>query len=54
MLQKLLQPDPRARPTARWLAAQAGPGPALEGAIAKPPQDTKAGRYRFFHRSPPS
>jgi serine/threonine protein kinase len=55
ILQELLQPDPRARPTARWLAAQlaaqAEPAPADDAATAKPAQGAKGGRYRFFHRS---
>jgi serine/threonine protein kinase len=55
ILQKLLQPNPRARPTAQWLAAQlaahAGLAPADDAAIAKSAQDAKGGRYRFFRRS---
>ena len=52
ILQQLLQPDPRARPTARRLAEQvAAHMLAGDPATAKPVQDEKAGRYRFFGRS---
>jgi serine/threonine protein kinase len=55
ILQKLLQPDPRARPTAQCLAeqltAQTAPAPADDAAIAKSAQAAKGGRYRFFQRS---
>jgi serine/threonine protein kinase len=55
ILQKLLQPAARARPTAQWLAgqlaAQAGPEPADARAMAKSPRHAKPGRYRFFRRS---
>jgi serine/threonine protein kinase len=50
-LQKLLQPDPRARPTARWLAAQLAAQAADDPVTAKPAQDANASRYRFFRRS---
>jgi serine/threonine protein kinase len=52
ILERLLQPDPRARPTAQWLvgqlAEQAGPLP--DPAMVKTAQNAKAGRYRFFRR----
>lgn len=55
ILQKLLQRDPGARPTAQWLAAQltadAGSAAAEDLSTAKPVQNTKARRYRFFRRS---
>lgn len=51
ILQKLLQPDPRARPTARWLAAQLAAQAAADPVTAKPAQDARASRYRFFRRS---
>jgi serine/threonine protein kinase len=55
ILQKLLQPHPRARPTARWLAdwlaARARPVPAEDPAMAKPAQQAKAAGYGFFRRS---
>jgi serine/threonine protein kinase len=52
ILERLLQPDPRARRSAQWLAGQlAEQAPADNQAKARPSQDAKAGRYRFFRRS---